>query len=166
MWGLPTVPASTKRRKHLAVEFEHPKSMLLPRQQYGIDFYGHANGNILVVYRSVYPRSRSLVHQIQKSGRSSQVPTHGPDLPERHPSLLPQRCLDLKSERLRFSRNKRKVRNGTASPLPDRFVNDGLVGGFDVALALKPSTSHLMGCHGSDPPRPSCGLSDRYRIHR
>ena len=36
------------RRKHLAVEFEHSNSMLLPRQQYGIDFYGHANGNILV----------------------------------------------------------------------------------------------------------------------
>ena len=30
------------------VEFEHSKSMLLPRQQYGIDYYGHANGNILV----------------------------------------------------------------------------------------------------------------------
>ena len=36
------------RRKHLAVEFEHSKSMLLPRQQYGIDFYGRANGDVLV----------------------------------------------------------------------------------------------------------------------
>ena len=36
------------RRKHLAVPYAPRQTMLLPRQAYGIDFYGHKDGNILV----------------------------------------------------------------------------------------------------------------------
>ena len=35
------------RRNHLAAQFT-PKNLPLPRQQYGLDFYGHEQGNILV----------------------------------------------------------------------------------------------------------------------
>ena len=36
------------RRKHLAVPYTPKATQLLPRQAYGIDFYGHKDGNILV----------------------------------------------------------------------------------------------------------------------
>ena len=40
------------RRRHLSAKFSPLKNVnhakLLPRQEYGIDFYGHHDGNILV----------------------------------------------------------------------------------------------------------------------
>ncbi len=47
------------RRQNLSTEFEQADKddIPLPRQAYGIDFYGHAKGEILVIsYRSLYPR--------------------------------------------------------------------------------------------------------------
>jgi hypothetical protein len=47
----PTCATAVVRRKHLKTKFDltSPQASMMPRQQYGVDFYGLQNGEILVV---------------------------------------------------------------------------------------------------------------------
>jgi hypothetical protein len=47
----PTCAIAVVRRKHLKIKFDlaSPQASMMPRQHYGVDFYGLQNGKILVV---------------------------------------------------------------------------------------------------------------------
>jgi hypothetical protein len=58
-----TCITSSVRRKHLKAKFDHsaPPSTMLPRQDYGIDFYGVHKGEILVIV-DLFTRETILTH--------------------------------------------------------------------------------------------------------